>query len=90
MRKEKRYKTRIHRRAARNHSLSLAPTGCQHHAREDARSRGTVFADQRNAMGGKIVRTIGIGLARVKIGMINLVYNMRRLVQLARMAAASA
>jgi hypothetical protein len=33
-----------------------------------------VFADQQNAMGGKIVRTIGIARARVKIGMMNLVY----------------
>ena len=49
-----------------------------------------MFADQQNAMGGKIVRTIGIARARVKIAMMNLVYNMRRLVQLERMAAAPA
>ena len=41
-------------------------------------------------MGGKFVRTIGIVRARVKIGMMNLVYNMRRLVQLERMAVAPA
>ena len=41
-------------------------------------------------MGGKLVRTIGMVRARVKIGLMNLVYNMRRLVQLERMAAASA
>jgi len=41
-------------------------------------------------MGGKIVRTIGIVRARVKIGMMNLVYNMRRFIQLEGMAAASA
>ena len=41
-------------------------------------------------MGGKIVRTIGIARACVKIGMMNLVYNMRRLVQLERMAVAPA
>jgi hypothetical protein len=35
-------------------------------------------------MGGKLVRTIGIARARTKIGMMNLVYNMRRLVWLAR------
>jgi hypothetical protein len=40
-------------------------------------------------MGGKLVRTIGMVRARVKIGLMNLVYNMRRLVQLERMAAAS-
>lgn len=40
-----------------------------------------VFGAQ-NAMGGHIVRTIGLLRARVKIGMMNLVYNMMRLVQL--------
>ena len=34
------------------------------------------------AMGGHWVRTIGLKRAQVKIGMLNLVYNMKRLVQL--------
>jgi hypothetical protein len=42
------------------------------------------------SMGGKIVRTIGIARARFKIGMMNLGYNIRRLVQLGRVAAAPA
>jgi hypothetical protein len=41
-------------------------------------------------MGGKIVRTIGIARARFKIGMMNLGYNIRRLVQLERVAVAPA
>jgi hypothetical protein len=41
-------------------------------------------------MGGKIVRTIGIARARLKIGMMNLGYNISRLVQIERAAAASA
>ena len=49
-----------------------------------------VFGQQQNSMGGKIVRTIGIVRARFKIGMMNLGYNIRRLVQLERMAAAPA
>jgi IS5 family transposase len=40
-----------------------------------------VFAHQKGPM-GLIVRTIGIARARVKIGMANLVYNMRRFVWL--------
>ncbi len=35
-------------------------------------------------MGGHWVRTIGLLRAKIKIGMMNLVYNMMRLVQLAR------
>ena len=42
---------------------------------------------KRTAWEPQIVRTIGIVRARCKIGMTNLVYNMRRLVQLERMAA---
>jgi len=38
-----------------------------------------VFAHQKGPM-GLIVRTIGIARARVKIGMANLAYNLRRFV----------
>ena len=48
-----------------------------------------VFGNQHNSMGGKIVRTIGIVRARVKIGMQNLAYNMRRLVVLERLSMAT-
>ena len=41
-------------------------------------------------MGRKIVRTIGMARARFKFGMMNLGYNMRRLVHLERVAAAPA
>jgi IS5 family transposase len=43
-----------------------------------------VFGAQTNDMGGTLVRTIGMVRARAKIGMKNLTYNMRRLVQLRR------
>ena len=43
-----------------------------------------VFGDQQTGMGGKLVRTIGVTRARMKIGMQNLAYNMRRLVWLER------
>ena len=49
-----------------------------------------VFGHQQSAMGGKIVRTIGIARAMFKIGMMNLTYNICRLVQLERAAAAPA
>ena len=40
-----------------------------------------VFGAQA-AMGGHLVRTIGLQRAKVKIGLMNLVYNMKRLLQL--------
>jgi transposase, IS5 family len=45
-----------------------------------------VFGAQA-AMGGHLVRTIGLRRAEVKIGLMNLVYNMVRLVQLMRLNA---
>ena len=44
-----------------------------------------VFGAQANDMGGTLVRTIGLVRARAKIGMKNLAYNMRRLIQLRRL-----
>jgi len=49
-----------------------------------------VFGHQNTSMGGAIVGTIGIVRARVKIRLMNLVYNISRLVQLERVAAAPA
>ena len=88
--KEKGYKSRVHRRAARNHPLSKRQQAANT-TRSRVRARVEhVFGDQENAMGGIFVRTIGIARARVKIGMMNLAYNMRRLVWLERVAAAPA
>jgi transposase, IS5 family len=88
--KEQGYKSRIHRRGSRNHPLSE-----RQQAANTTRSRVRVrvehvFGDQEHAMGGKFVRTIGMARAAVKIGMMNLVYNMRRLVWLERVAVAPA
>jgi len=88
--KAKGYRSRIHRRGARNHPLSDRQQAANT-TRSRVRARVEhIFGDQHNAMGGKFVRTIGMARARAKIGLMNLVYNMRRLVQLERMAAAPA
>jgi transposase, IS5 family len=81
-------RSRIHRRAARNRPRSAREM--QGNAtRSRARSRVEhVFGHQVTAMGGKLVRTIGIARARMKIGMQNLGYNMRRFRYLRGMAAA--
>jgi IS5 family transposase len=47
-----------------------------------------VFARQKGPM-RMIVRTIGIARAKVKIGLTNLAYNMRRLVWLSRRTASA-
>lgn len=83
-------KSRIHRRGARSRPLSEAQTAANT-VRSKIRARVEhVFGHQENAMGGKIVRTIGMARAKFKIGMMNLGYNISRLVQLERMAPAPA
>ena len=80
-------KSRIHRRPARNRPLSAREQrGNTTRSRVRARVEH-VFGHQASAMGGKIVRTIGLMRATVKIGMQNLVYNMSRFTHLERMAA---
>jgi IS5 family transposase len=46
-----------------------------------------VFAEQKHRM-GLFVRTIGIARATTKIGMANLVYNIKRLIFLRKIAVA--
>jgi IS5 family transposase len=41
-----------------------------------------IFGAQQAMGGGHLVGTLGLARAKVKIGLMNLVYNMRRLVQL--------
>src|SRR6202795_2999416 len=84
------YKSRVHRRARRNRPLSQREqAGNTTRSRVRARVEH-VFGHQHTSMGGTFVRTIGIVRARAKIGLMNLVYNISRLVQLERMAAAPA
>ena len=83
---ERGLKSRIHRRAYRNRELSEAQKAANK-IRSKVRARVEhVFGDQKNGMGAEIVRVIGIVRARCKIGMTNLVYNMRRFVCLEGMA----
>ena len=82
------FRSRIHRRGSRNHPLSQSQ---QQANRRKSKIRARVehiFGAQENTPGGRIVRTIGIVRARAKIGLQNLVYNIRRLVVLERLAAA--
>ena len=77
----------IHRRASRNHPLS-ARAQQANATRSRVRARVEhVFGHQATAMGGKLVRTIGLVRAAMKIGMQNLTYNMSRFVTLRAMAA---
>ena len=47
-----------------------------------------VFAEQKDRM-GLFIRTIGLGRARLKIGLANLLYNIKRFIWLERIATAT-
>lgn len=84
------YKSCIHRRGARNHPLTAREQqGNATRSRVRARVEH-VFGHQANAMGGKLVRTIGLVRAKMKIGMQNLTYNMSRFVHLHSVRASPA
>ena len=78
-------KSRIHRKGKRGKPLS-AQGKASNRTKSAVRSLVEhVFGAQINDMGGTLVRTIGPIRAKAKIGMKNLAYNMRRLVQLRRL-----
>ena len=85
---ERGFKSRIHRRASRNHPLSDAQVEANRKKSKVRARIEHVFGAQENAPGGRIIRTIGAVRARAKIGLQNLVYNVRRLVILKRTATA--
>jgi IS5 family transposase len=82
------FRSRIHNRATRNHPLSDAQVEANRKKSKVRARIEHVFGAQENAPGGRIIRTIGAVRARAKIGLQNLVYNVRRLVFLERMASA--
>jgi len=82
------FRSRIHSRASRNHRLSDAQVEANRKKSKVRVRIEHVFGAQENAPGGRIIRTIGAVRARAKIGLQNLVYNLRRLVILERMATA--
>jgi len=82
--KAKRLRSKIHYKGARNKALTA-----QQHTRNRGRSRirarvEHVFGHQVTAMGGKLIRTIGLLRARAKIGLKNLTYNFQRFLVLTR------
>ena len=80
--------SRIHRKGRRNKPLSKREEQ-GNKTRSKVRVRVEhIFGSQSNDMGGTLVRSIGIVRAKARIGLKNLTYNMRRLVQLERLTVA--
>ena len=80
--KTRHLRSKIHHKGARNKPLTA-----QHKKHNRGRSRirarvEHVFGHQVTAMGGKLIRTIGLMRARAKIGLKNLAYNFQRFLAL--------
>lgn len=74
---ERGFRSHLHRRGHKHRPLSLRSEQAN---RRKSRVRARVehvFADQR-AIGGRYLRTIGLQRARLRIGLVNLAYNLRR------------
>ncbi len=85
---EKGLKSQIHRKGHRNKPLTEREKR-GNRTRSKVRARVEhVFGAQSNDMGGTLVRSIGLARAMTRMGLKNLAYNMRRLVQLERLAMA--
>ena len=85
---EKGYRSHIHHKGNRGKPLTERQRKANK-TRSKIRVRVEhVFGFQERSMGGKLIRTISMVRAKAKIGMMNLVYNMSRLVQFERGAAA--
>jgi len=75
--------SQICEKGSRGHPLSEKQKA-DNHEKSKVRSRVEHVFGAQAQMGGHWVRTIGLLRAKIKIGMMNLVYNMMRLVQLSR------
>ena len=78
------YTSRIHEKGTRNHPLTEAQKSSN---KEKSRVRARiehVFGSMTNELGGIAIRTIGFMRAKVQIGLLNLVYNIKRVVTLIR------
>jgi IS5 family transposase len=77
------FESQIHEKGARGHPLTDEQKAANR-VKSKTRARVEHVFGAQHAMGGHLVRTIGLARATVKIGMMNLVYNMRRVLQLIR------
>ena len=76
--------SRIHEKGTRNHPLTGAQK-CSNKEKSRVRARVEhVFGSMANELGGITIRSIGLMRAKVQIGLLNLVYNIKRVATLIR------
>jgi len=80
-------RSHIHERGTRGHPLTEQQKKSNRQKSKVRARVEHVFAAQEIASGGRLVRTVGIARAKMKTGLQNLCYNIRRLATLERIAA---
>ena len=77
-------KNEIHHKGYRGTPLTEAKQRVNHKRSKVRAMVEHIFGFQQNSLGGKFIRTTGILRARIKIGLMNLAYNMKRYVYLTK------
>jgi len=81
------YHNKVHKKGRRNKPLSVKQQKMNSKKSKTRALVEHVFGSMENEQGGMFVRTISNTRAAVKIGLMNLAYNMRRMVSLQRRGA---
>ncbi len=84
------YRSHVHTKGKRNQPLNDREKEANR-KRSKIRARVEhVFGSMENEQGGMFIRVIGLVRAKAKIGLMNLVYNIRRCVSLSRIRPSAA
>lgn len=84
------YRSQVHKKGKRNQALTERNKSAN---RKKSKVRARVehiFGSMKNEQGGMFIRVIDLARAKTKIGLMNLVYNIRRCASLCRIAASTA
>lgn len=84
------YRSHVHKKGKRNKPMSEKQQEINTRKSRIRARVEHVFGSIHNEQGGLMVRAIGLARAKTKIGLMNLVYNMRRCVSLSRISASIA
>ena len=83
------HRSQVHKKGKRNQPLTKKQKDTNTKKSKVRARVEHIFGSMENEQGGMFVRTIGVTRASTKIGLMNLVYNMRRCASLSRMSASA-
>lgn len=84
------YRSHVHKKGKRNEPLNERNKSANRKKSKVRARVEHVFGSMENEQGGMFIRVIGLARAKTKIGLMNLVYNIRRCTSLSRIAASTA